>query len=232
MKTTAAVLVRCGAPLEIETGIDIPRLGPGQLLVRIAYSGVCRSQIMETRGLRGADPYLPHMLGHEGSGEVLEIGPGVTKLAVGDRVILSWIRGPGLDAPRTAYELGGRVVNAGAITTFARFAVVSENRCTRCPDGLPLDVAALLGCAVLTGNGLIEHETAPQPGAVVAVFGLGGVGMSALMAAARRRPSALIAIDVDSSKLAIAEGIGATAVINAREQDAVAMLRQLTGARA
>jgi S-(hydroxymethyl)glutathione dehydrogenase/alcohol dehydrogenase len=183
---------------------------------------------METRGLRGADPYLPHMLGHEGSGEVLEIGPGVTKLTVGDRVILSWIRGAGLDAPRTAYESGGRVINAGAITTFARFAVVSENRCARCPDGLPLDVAALLGCAVLTGNGLIEHETAPKPGAVVAVFGLGGVGMSALMAAARRQPSALIAVDVDPSKLAIAEGLGATAVINAREQDAVAMLRQLT----
>ena len=81
MKTTAAVLVQCGAPLQIESEIDIPPLGPGQLLVWIAYSGVCRSQVMETRGLRGEDRYLPHMLGHEGSGEVLQIGPGVTKLA-------------------------------------------------------------------------------------------------------------------------------------------------------
>jgi len=228
MKTTAAVLVRCGAPLEIESGIDIPPLGPGQLLVRIAYSGVCRSQVMETRGLRGADPYLPHMLGHEGSGEVLEIGPGVTKLAVGDPVILSWIRGAGLDAPRTVYKAGGRSINAGAITTFARLAVISENRCTRCPDGLPLDIAALLGCAVLTGTGLIEHETTPAPGAAVAIFGLGGVGMSALMAAARRRPSALIAVDIDPAKLAIAQAMGATVAINALEEDPVAAMRRLT----
>jgi S-(hydroxymethyl)glutathione dehydrogenase/alcohol dehydrogenase len=228
VKTTAAILAQCGAPLEIESGIDIPSLGPGQLLVRIAYSGVCRSQVMETRGLRGADPYLPHMLGHEGSGEVVEIGPGVTKLKVGDPVILSWIRGSGLDAPRTVYQSGGRAINAGAITTFARLAVISENRCTRCPDGLPLDVAALLGCAVLTGNGLIEHEAMPEPGAAVAIFGLGGVGMSALMAAARRSPSALIAVDVDPGKLRIAEGLGATVAINALEQDPVAAMRRLT----
>lgn len=229
MKTTAAVLVQCGAPLEIQSGIDIPTLGPGQLLVRIAYSGVCRSQVMETRGLRGEDRYLPHMLGHEGSGEVVEIGPGVTKLAPGDRAILSWIRGSGLDAPRTVYRSDAGAINAGAITTFARLAVVSENRCTRCPDGLPLDVAALLGCAVLTGTGLIERETAPAPGATVAIFGLGGVGMSALMAAARRKPSALIAIDVDPAKLALAGKLGATAVVNALEQDPVAVTRALTG---
>lgn len=228
MRTTAAVLVRCGAPLEIETGIDVPALGPGQLLVRIAYSGVCRSQVMETRGLRGADPYLPHMLGHEGSGEVLEIGPDVTKFAAGDAVILSWIRGSGLDAPRTIYESRGRTINAGAITTFARFAVISENRCTRCPEGLPLDIAALLGCAVLTGTGLIEHETSPQPGAAVAIFGLGGVGMSALMAAARREPSILIAVDVDPAKLKIAGGLGASVLINALEEDPVAAARRLT----
>ncbi len=225
----AAVLYETGAPLVIERDVAASSPGPGQVMVQIAYSGVCRSQLMEVQGRRGHDRYLPHMLGHEGSGAVVAVGEGVTKVKPGDDVVLSWIKGAGLDAPGPTYRSGARVINAGGVTTFSDLAVVSENRCTLCPAGLPLDIAALLGCAVLTGVGLVEREAAPLAGAEVAIFGLGGIGMSALMAAARRQPGKLIAVDVDPARLAMARELGATHLIDSREGDAADAVRHLTG---
>src|SRR5882724_3599700 len=127
MKTTAAVLVELGQPLEL-ADLDIPVLKPGQALIEVAYSGVCHTQVGEARGHRGEDKFLPHCLGHEGSGVVREIGPGVSKVKPGDRAILSWIKGSGADVPGTVYDWNGRTVNAGGITTFATYSVISENR--------------------------------------------------------------------------------------------------------
>ena len=101
--TRAAVLYEVNCPLAIKTDISIPPLSSGQILVKVAFSGVCHSQLMEVRGKRGEDKFLPHMLGHEGSGTVLEIGSGVTKVKLGDNVILGWIKGEGLDVPGTKY---------------------------------------------------------------------------------------------------------------------------------
>ena len=103
MKTKAAVLFECNQPLRI-IEIEIPKLKPGQVLVNIAYSGVCHSQLNEIKGLKGADKYLPHTLGHEGSGVVLKIGQGVTKVKHGDHVVLTWIKGEGSDVPSTVYQ--------------------------------------------------------------------------------------------------------------------------------
>jgi len=129
MKTIAAVLEQLGRPLVLAE-LDVPALKPGQVLVEIALAGVCHTQLLECRGYRGQDPFLPHGLGHEGSGTVQEVGPGVTKCRPGDRVALSWIKGSGADVPGTVYSWNGRSVNAGGVTTFARHAVVSENRVT------------------------------------------------------------------------------------------------------
>ncbi|HEX8096993.1 MAG TPA: alcohol dehydrogenase catalytic domain-containing protein, partial [Pyrinomonadaceae bacterium] len=129
MKTTAAILVKTGGPLEL-VELEIPALKPGQALVEVAWSGVCHTQVLECRGYRGEDKFLPHCLGHEGSGVVKEVGPGVGKIKPGDRVILSWIKGSGGDVPGTVYSWGGRKVNAGGITTFSRHSVISENRLT------------------------------------------------------------------------------------------------------
>src|SRR5438552_12174900 len=134
MKTTAAVLVELGRPLEV-ADLDVPALRPGQILVEVAFSGVCHTQILEARGHRGEDRFLPHCLGHEGSGTVRETGPGVSKVKPGERVILSWIKGSGADVPGTVYGWNGRKVNAGGITTFATLSVISENRLTPLPDG-------------------------------------------------------------------------------------------------
>src|SRR3954453_2598543 len=143
MKTTAAVLVELARPLEL-AALEIPALKPDQVLVEVAYSGVCHTQVGEARGHRGEDKFLPHCLGHEGSGVVRECGPGITKVKPGDKVILSWIKGSGADVPGCVYEWNGRKVNAGGITTFATYSVISENRLTVVPEGMSLRLGAAL----------------------------------------------------------------------------------------
>jgi S-(hydroxymethyl)glutathione dehydrogenase/alcohol dehydrogenase len=112
MKTMAAILVELGKPLEL-VDLEIPVLKPGQVLVEIVFSGVCHTQVMEARGLRGPDRFLPHCLGHEGSGIVRELGSNVTRVQPDDRVVLSWIKGSGGDVPGTQYQWNGKTVNAG-----------------------------------------------------------------------------------------------------------------------
>ena len=132
MKTEAALLVQTGKPLVLAE-IEIPALKPGQVLVEIAYSGACGTQVMEWRGDKGEDKWVPHCLGHEGTGTVLETGSAVTKVKAGDKVVLSWIKGNGIEAGGAVYDWDGRKVNAGGVTTFQRHAVVSENRLTLLP---------------------------------------------------------------------------------------------------
>ena len=226
MRTQAAVLVETDKPLVL-ADLDVPALKTGQVLVEVAYSGVCHTQVLEARGHRGADLYLPHCLGHEGSGTVLDVGPGVGKVKPGERVVLSWIKASGADVPGTVYGWAGRTVNAGGITTFGRHAVVSENRLTRLPEGLSLRDAVLLGCAVPTGAGVVFNTARPGPGQSLAVFGTGGVGLCAVAAAAVAGCVPVVAVDVRADKLALAEELGATHCINAAETDPVAAVLRL-----
>lgn len=209
MKTLAAVLVETGRPLEL-VELEVPRLKAGQVVVELAFSGVCRTQVLECRGHRGTDAYLPHCLGHEGSGIVRDVGPGVTKVKVGDGVVCSWMKGEGADVPGTTYLWGERTVNAGAITTFSRHAVISENRLTILAEKIPFRDAAMLGCAVPTGLGAIFNTARPQPGDSVAVFGTGGIGLCAVAAAAIAGCTPIIAVDVRPSMLDVARRMGAS----------------------
>lgn len=226
MKTTAAVLVETGQPLVLAE-LEIPVLKPGQVLVEIAYSGVCHTQLLESRGYRGHDAYLPHCLGHEGSGTVREVGAGVTRCQPGDRVILSWIKASGLDVPGTVYDWDGRKVNAGGVTTFARHSVVSENRITVVPADFSLQTAAFLGCAVPTGVGAVLNTAAPRPGQSVAIFGTGGIGLCAVSAAKLSSAVPIVAVDICEDRLLRAEQMGATHVIDAGSTDPVDEIRRL-----
>ncbi|MFN0051123.1 MAG: zinc-binding dehydrogenase [Planctomycetales bacterium] len=226
MKTTAAILVETGRPLIIDD-IEIPRLAPGQALVEIGYSGVCHTQLLECRGHRGHDPFLPHCLGHEGSGIVQEVGPGVAKVKPGDRVILSWIKGTGANVAGTAYDWQGKKVNSGAITTFSRYSVISENRLTLLPSTLGMKDAALLGCAVATGIGAALNTAQAQPGQSVAVFGTGGVGLSAVAGPAIAGCMPIIAVDVNPDRLELARQMGATHLVNPRDGDPVEAIRKI-----
>jgi S-(hydroxymethyl)glutathione dehydrogenase / alcohol dehydrogenase len=226
MKTTAAILVELGKPLVLDE-LEMPTLKPGQVVVDIAYSGVCHTQVLEARGHRGNDPFLPHCLGHEGSGTVYDIGPGVTKVKPGDRVILSWIKGSGMNVPGTTYQWNGTTVNAGGITTFSRYAVISENRLTPLPEAFPMRQAALLGCAVPTGVGAVFNTAQARPGQSIAIFGSGGVGLCAIAAAAVSGCIPIIAVDILPAKLDLARQMGATHTINAGEEDPVEAIKRM-----
>lgn len=226
MKTTAALLVQTGAPLVLAE-IDIPALKPGQVLVEIAYSGACGTQVMEWRGDKGEDKWVPHCLGHEGTGTVLETGSAVTKVRAGDKVVLSWIKGSGIEAGGAVYAWGEKKVNAGGVTTFQRHAVVSENRLTLLPTELPMDLAVLLGCAAPTGMGAVYNVLKAQPGDAVAVFGTGGVGLHAVMAAALVGAMPVIAIDPNPTRRALAPLYGATHVIDPSAADVLTDIKTI-----
>lgn len=227
IKTLAAVLEQLNKPLKIRE-LTIPDLKPGQVLVKVAYSGVCHSQLLEICGKRGEDRYLPHTLGHEGSGVVLELGGGVKKVKPGDHVVLSWIKGNGADVPSTIYQSSEGQVNSGAISTFMLHTVTCENRLTPIPDTMPLREAALLGCAIPTGAGIVLNTAKVQPGSSIAVFGVGGIGMSAVLAADSIGAREIIAVDIFDHKLELAHKVGATHLINARQQDPLKMIMDLT----
>jgi S-(hydroxymethyl)glutathione dehydrogenase/alcohol dehydrogenase len=226
MKTDAAILVETGRPL-VMAQLEIPALRPGQVLVEIAFSGACGTQVMEWRGDKGEDKWLPHCLGHEGSGTVVDAGPGVTRVKAGQAVVLSWIKGGGIEAGGAVYGWDGRKVNAGGVTTFQRHAVVSENRLTPVPDGMDLDLAVLLGCAAPTGMGAVQNVLGARPGDAVAVFGAGGVGLNAVLAAASASAMPLVAVDPNPERRALALRFGATHVVDPAEGDPVAAVQRI-----
>jgi len=229
MKTVAALLVTPGKPIVIDE-IEIPALKRGQVLVEIAYSGACHTQVLEARGYRGEDKWVPHCLGHEGTGTVLECDASVTKVAKGDKVVLSWLKGLGVEAGGAVYQWQGRAVNAGGVTTFQRHAVVSENRLTKLAGDLPLDLGVAMGCAVPTGMGSVLNVGRVQAGDTVAIFGCGGIGLNATAAAAHAGASMIIGIDPQQSKRETAKLFGATHVVDPDAGDVLAELRKIAPA--
>lgn len=230
MRTEAAILTELGKPIEL-WDLEVPALKAGQVLVEIAYSGLCHTQLLEARGAKGPDRFLPHTIGHEGSGTVIGIGPGVVKVKEGDRVVLSWIQGSGAVVGSTVYSSASGPVNSGAVSTFLRHAVTCESRVTQIPSELPLREASLLGCAVPTGAGIVMNTAALEAGASVVVFGTGGIGLSAILGAVIRKAGTIIAVDISDDKLAQAKRLGATHTVNAASVDAVAAIMEVTGGR-
>ena len=226
MKTRAAVLYELNKPLRIET-VEIPRLKRGQVLVKILFSGVCRAQYNEMIGLKGPDRFLPHLLGHEAAGFVVDAGPGITRVKAGDYVALSWIKGAGLEAGATKYRCRGETINAGGVTTFSEHAVVSENRVTRISRRIAPDVASIIGCAVVTGAGIVNNTLQARPGTTLAVFGVGGIGLNVIMAAKIKGCAKIIAVDVVEKKLRLARRFGATHVIQAGRQEVLPAILRL-----
>jgi len=225
----AAVLTAQGRPLGVET-VGLPEtLHFGQVLVRVHFSGICGSQLGEIDGVKGPDAYLPHLLGHEGSGSVLAVGDGVKTVAPGDAVVMHWMEGAGLASLPPVYTLGGARLNAGFVTTFNEYAVVAENRVTAIPKDFDLAVAALFGCAVTTGFGVINNKARIGLGASLAVFGAGGVGLSMIQGAALAGAHPIVALDKFDNRLELAARLGASHVLNVAKTDPEAALRAIFG---
>jgi alcohol dehydrogenase len=257
VRTRAAVLWRCGAEppwaerdaLTVET-LELDAPGPGELLVRVEAAGLCHSDLSVVDGSRPRP--VPMVLGHEAAGVVEEVGPGVVDVAQGDHVVLTFVPScghcrdcsagrPGLCAAGVAANLEGRMLAGGrrlhhdgqpvnhhlGVSAFAQHAVVARGSAVVVPPSVPLEVAALLGCAVLTGLGAAVHTAGVRPGESVAVFGLGGVGLSAVLGAGLAGAYPLIAVDPVEDKHALARELGATHT--ATPEEAHARILELTG---
>lgn len=258
MKVRAAVLQRLGAPapyaqsrpLEIEE-VELAPPGPGEVLVRIAAAGLCHSDLSILNGDRPRR--TPIVLGHEAAGVVEALGEGVTDLAPGDHVILVFVPSCGHCAPcaegRPALcEPGGAANVAGTllggarrlsyrgepmdhfvgVSAFAEYATVSRRSLHKIDRELPLEIAAMFGCAVVTGVGAVVNTSQVRPGQTVAVVGLGGVGLAALMGALAAGAARVIAVDLAQDKLDFALALGATDSVNASDPDAAKRLRDMT----
>ena len=230
MKTTAAILVETAKPLEL-WDIEIPSLRSGQVLVEVVFSGACRTQVMEAWGMKGEDKWLPHCLGHEGVGRVLETGADVTRVKPGDLVVMSWLKAEGIEAGGAKYTCNGKVVNAGAVTSFQKLAVCSENRLSPLPQGVPADHAIMLGCALPTGYGCVVNTGRARAGESIAVFGAGGIGQSAIMTAVALGLAPVIAVDVAEDKLQMAKAFGARLLINPTSDDVLAAIKSATNGK-
>jgi S-(hydroxymethyl)glutathione dehydrogenase/alcohol dehydrogenase len=226
----AAILETLNAPLVV-ADVDLPDdLTFGQVLVDVHYSGICGAQINEIEGAKGPDKFLPHLLGHEGSGTVLDVGVGVKTVKAGDHVVMHWRPSDGLQAEPPTYRWNGRTVNAGWVTTFNERAIVSENRLTAIPPEFDLRLAPLFGCAVTTAVGVVNHDAQVKIGQSVVVFGVGGVGLNIVQMASMVSAHPVIGIDLVDSKLEMARAFGATATFNGRSTpDLDEQIRRIVG---
>lgn len=209
MKFEAAILVECKKPLEIETIELKNKLDIGQVLIELEYSGVCGKQVEEYLGKMGPDRFLPHLLGHEGCGIVIDKHSSVTKVNLGDRVVMHWVKGSGIQSNTPEYELSGRIINAGWITTFNEYAVVSENRITPVNKDIEGEIACLLGCAITTGVGVVVNESNTRPHHRVAIIGCGGVGLNCISGSKLVNAQLIDAYDINPSLGALAISYGA-----------------------
>lgn len=204
----AAVLTEINRPLEIKD-VQLTDLKVGQVLVKIIMSGICGSQLHEIRGHKGNAKFLPHLMGHEGCGIVQEIGAGVTNVKVGDKVVMHWRPGAGIEAPFPSYVLDGKPMSSGKVTTLSEYSIVSENRLTSVPADTPPELCAILGCALTTALGIIDNETDLKFGESVAIIGTGGVGLNLIQAAELKGAGRIIAIDLNVSKKEACLSLGA-----------------------
>lgn len=258
MKVRSTILRHMGAakpyalsrPLTVET-VDLAPPGPGEVLVKIAAAGVCHSDLS---GINGDRPRpLPVALGHEAAGVVEALGPGVDDLEIGDHVVMSFtptcgvcdmcaegrpalcVKGHAANAAGTLLSGARRITCDGAeinhhcgVCAFSEHAVISRRSIVKITKEIPLAEAALFGCAVMTGVGTVFNTCQVRPGQSVAVIGLGGVGLSALLGAVASGARVIVAIDLNPAKLDKARDLGATDTFLASDPDIVAKVRAVS----
>jgi Zn-dependent alcohol dehydrogenase len=228
MGTSARVVVVPAAPgpLRIDE-VMLPDPGPHQVVVKQFASGICHSQLHQMHGPRTT----PQVLGHESTGVVVAAGKGVTHVSEGDRVMVTWVpRRPRLRrAPEIRLALGyGTEVSTRVVFTWADNTIADDQFVVPLPDGVATDVTSIIGCAVMTGSGAVVHSARVRKGESVAVFGVGGVGLSAIAAASILGATPIIAVDLVDEKLETARKFGATETVNASNRDPVAAIQDLT----
>jgi len=214
-KSDFAILEKIRKPLAIKT-LKIPEPSKNQILVKVMYSYVCGTQLNEINGKKGKDPYLPHTLGHEASGKILKIGANVKKFRVGESIILSWIKKKMKDDKSpNYYDLKGKKINSGQVSTFSKLTLVAESRVYKTPKKLPLDIAALLGCAIPTGFGIVlKYFNKFNKTDYVGIYGAGGVGLMSIIALKALGFKNIYAVDQNQKNLSTAKKFGCKKIYN------------------
>ena len=252
MKIKAAVLDKPGKDFRIAE-VEIAKPKSGEILVKVAASGLCASDLNAIDGKRKLVPF-PAVIGHEASGVVTEVGPDVHGIQVGDHVVMSIVPNCGncewckkgvpnfcstagdamsvgglFDKTSRLSENGEKLNQFLCVASFAEYAVVPASGAVVIPKEMPLDRAALLSCAVLTGYGAVVNTAKVTAGSSVAVFGCGGVGLNSVQGARIVGARTIIAVDVNDEKLEIAKKLGATHTVNASNEDPVAAVKKICG---
>jgi Zn-dependent alcohol dehydrogenase len=230
VRTRAAIDVSLGQPIEIDE-IELPDPGPGEVALKLDACGICHSLLHQLR-----DPGLPRpsLLGHEAFGRVTALGDGVDHLELGCAAIVTWVsrapsRGPlTLGPPRARWR--GKPVHEIVVFGWAEDVVVDADLVYPVEERDATPELAVIGCAVMTGAGAVLNTASVEPGDSVAVFGAGGVGLSAIAAASIRGAALVICIDIEDEKLEFARLFGATHLVNSRHEDPVSVIREITGA--
>ncbi len=204
---TAAALFKMNSKLKL-INLKIPKLKRGQVLVKIFYSGICKSQIMEIFGGRENKKWLPHLLGHEASGKVIQVGKNVKKVKPNDEVILTWIKSIGREAKSPEFFYNKKKINAGKVTTFSNYSIVSENRLVKKPKALNFRDSIFFGCAFPTGAGMVFNDIKVSKKDNIVIIGLGAVGLGTLLALNKYGVKNIIVIDKDKKKHKLAKKLG------------------------
>jgi S-(hydroxymethyl)glutathione dehydrogenase/alcohol dehydrogenase len=228
MKTRAAILVEQKKDLVVDE-IEIPKLEHGKVLIEIKSTRICGSQLGEIDGVKGPDRYLPHLLGHEAGGIVREVGPLVSRVKEGEHVVCHWRPAPGISGPCPTYDWQGAHVNAGHITTFSEYSVISESRLTPIDAKYGHEVSALMADTITTGFGVISNDARVRIGQSVCVIGVGGIGLGAVLGAKLAGANPIVAVDLFGHKLELAKKHGATHCINASEVNLKDALFEIIG---
>jgi S-(hydroxymethyl)glutathione dehydrogenase / alcohol dehydrogenase len=181
----------------------------GQVHVQMIAAGICGAQLMELDGTKPSGPF-PHLMGHEGVGAVQKVGTGVTTVKEGDKVVLHWRKGDGIESDFPKYMYNGHQITSGKVTTWAQEVTVSENRCTAVPNDAPDELCVLLGCGLSTALGTIEQEANLKVGESVLIIGCGGLGLNLIRAAKIRGASKIVVSDCVSEKAEMGLKAGAT----------------------
>src|ERR1700730_8746596 len=232
MTAKAAILAQSREPIVVDE-IALPEtLGVGQVLVKVLYSTICGAQLNEIAAAKGPDKFLPHLLGHEASARVVEIGLGVTTVKPGDTVVLHWRPSQGIQCQPPAYQWRGNKLNTGWVTTINDYAVVSENRMTVIPPDYNLRDAPLWGCAVTTAAGVINNDANVKIGESVVIFGVGGVGLNVVQFAVLAGANPILAVDLFHPKHDMTKSRGATHCLTGNAiSELDAEIRKIVGAK-
>lgn len=226
-KTKAAVLVAHNKPLKI-LNLELQDPGKGEVLVKIYFSGICHTQLLEIAGKSASKSFVPNLMGHEASGKVVKVGPNVKKVKKDDLVILSWIKGRGINTIPKPIDYNNVKINRGSVTTFSQYSVVAENRVFPIKKNTPMDVSALLGCAVPTGMGMVFNNAKVKKNDVVLIIGCGGIGINAIHAAKVAKAKIIIGLDINDDKKLSALKFGANYFFNFKEKNLLNKINKIS----